>query len=78
MKKAKNQLVRMQNMLETDRDNNQENFKELLLIDVEKVLKDYFDYSGSPTITTQKNSGDFLVKIELKAERIKNFIVIPK
>ena len=78
MKENKNQLLRFQTMLENDRVVTANNFVQLVCSDIEKVLKEYFDFRVVPQLILQKVGSEYEVKIELKAKRIKNFANIPK
>ena len=78
MKENKNQLLRFQTMLENDRVVTTNNFVQLVCSDIEKVLKEYFDFRVVPQLILQKVGSEYEVKIELKAKRIKNFANIPK
>ena len=78
MKEKNNQLLRFQTMLENDRVVTANNFVQLVCLDVEKVLKEYFDFRVSPQLILQKVGSEYEVKIALRAKRIKNFANIPK
>ena len=65
-------------MLENDRVVTTNNFVQLVCSDIEKVLKEYFDFRVVPQLILQKVGSEYEVKIELKAKRIKNFANIPK
>ncbi|MBE5738016.1 MAG: hypothetical protein E7348_06425 [Clostridiales bacterium] len=78
MKEKNNQLLRFQTMLENDRVVTTNNFVQLVCLDVEKVLKEYFDFRVSPQLILQKVGSEYEVKIALRAKRIKNFANIPK
>lgn len=78
MKENKNQLLRFQTMLENDRVVVANNFVQLVCLDMEKVLKEYFDFRVSPQLMLQKVGSEYEVKINLRAKRIKNFANIPK
>ena len=78
MKKNKNQLLRLQTLIENDRITTGENFSEMLVCDVDKLLRDYFDFSLSPTISMEKSNNGYLVNISINALRIKSFANIQK
>ncbi len=78
MKKDKLELVRVQNMIESDRLSAGESFEELLIIDLDKVLSCYFDYRGAPSIKISKQGSKLCVEIGVLAESIKSFGVVPK
>lgn len=73
MKKNKTELLRFQNIIEKDRTDVKDNFYELLTVDVNKLLKEYFDYKDLPYITIEKNGSLFAVKIKVDATCIRNF-----
>ncbi len=78
MRKNKNQLLRLQTLIENDRITTGENFSEMLISDVDKLLRDYFDFSLSPNLTMEKGSNGYFVNISINASRIKNFANIQK
>ncbi len=78
MKKEKKELVRVQSIIESDRLSAGDNFEELITIDLHKVLTDYFDYRGTPSIKISKSGNKLNVDISLVAESIKPFGVVPK
>lgn len=78
MKKLKNEMVRLQSLIECDRLNTGDDFSELVERDVEKLLKDYFDFRLPPKLLIEKCGDKLKINLLLYAERIKNFSVIPK
>ena len=76
-KKLKN-IIRVENMINSDRIKNADGFVDLLKGDINKVLKDYFDYKGYPSVTVYKNGNIFSVQILLNAEGIRAFSAIPQ
>ena len=78
MKKNKNELLRLQSIIESDRINTGDDFLELIVSDAEKLLKDFFDFSSSPTLTIERDGDNYRVELMLKATRIKNFTSLPK
>lgn len=78
MKKNKAEMVRLQNVLERDRVKSNENFKELIIDDVAKILSDYFDYKEKPELEISKGNGKFNVKITLTATNLRTFGFLPK
>ena len=78
MKTKKNNIIRMENLINNDRLKNGGGFIGLLTGDIDRVLKDYFDYKGYPNVEVVKNSGNFAVTISLSAERIKAFSSLPE
>lgn len=78
MKSNKNEIIRMQNIIETDRLNVKENFNNLMLSDLDKVLRDFFDYKKKPKLEIEKNKGEIKVKILLTAVNFKPLGYLPK
>ena len=68
-----NQILRMQTIIENDRLNKGDGFCELLLSDLTKLLRDYFDFNGAPEIEIQKSGGNYKVSIIVRPTRIKVF-----
>ena len=77
MKKDKNELMRLQTLIESDRVNMGDDFISLVESDVEKLLKDYFDFSSAPKLSITKFGDKYKVQLNLVVLRIKNFSVIP-
>ncbi len=78
MRKDKNQLLRLQTLIENDRIMTGDNFSEMLINDIDKLLRDYFDFSLSPKLSIEKNRDGYLVNFSISASRIKNFANIQK
>lgn len=78
MRREKNQLLRLQTMIENDRIITGDNFVQIVQLDLDKLLKDYFDYRDIPNLMIEKEGDEFLIKISFKALRIKKFANIPK
>ncbi|MBR0189517.1 MAG: hypothetical protein IJQ23_03935 [Clostridia bacterium] len=78
MKGKKSSVIRMENLINGDRLKHSGEFSELLTGDVNRVLKDYFDYRGYPAVEVIKNGGFFEVKITLVAERLRAFSSLPQ
>ncbi len=78
MNRKSGELIKAKKIIEGDKLDAKDEFFSLLSNDVDYLLKEYFDYSGTPNITVQKDGGDFKVAITLLANRIKNFSSIPK
>ena len=70
--------MRAKKIIEGDKLDAKDEFFSLLSTDVDFLLKEYFDYSGSANLTVQKDGGEYRVAITLLANRIKNFNSIPK
>lgn len=76
MKKQEKELVRVNNMLNNDRVNIGDNFQNLLMIDLIKVLKEYFDMKENPSLVMQKESDFLKVSVNFNANTLKNFKTI--
>ena len=50
MKREKNELIRLQSLIENDRLKLCGSFEDLLLSDLDKLLKEYFDYKNLPEV----------------------------
>ena len=77
MKVDKNSIIRIEKMINSDRMKSADGFVDLLTGDIDKVLKDYFDYKGYPSVAVCKNGNIFAININLTAERIRAFSVLP-
>lgn len=77
MKANKSSIIRVENMINSDRIKHADGFVDLLTGDINKVLKDYFDYKGIPNVSVSKNGNSFSLNITLTAERIRAFSAIP-
>ncbi len=78
MKKDKNEIMRLQTMIENDRMNIGENFDELIMCDLNKLLSDFFDYKECPTLEISKVGDKLKVNISLTASRMRSFGVVSK
>ena len=73
MKRDKNELFRLQNLIEDERINTCDNFINIVSLDINKLLKDYFEFKKTPNVCIEKNGGKLNLLINLEVERIKNF-----
>ena len=78
MKKENNDVVRLQNLIENDRLKFGGSFEELLVVDLDKLLKEYFDYKVSPMVAITKTSNSYKINISINATRIKSFGIVAK
>ena len=76
MKKQEKEIVRVNNILNNDRVNIGDNFQNLLMIDLIKVLKEYFDMKENPSLVMQKESDLLKVSVNFNANTLKNFKTI--
>ncbi len=78
MKKEKKEILRLQNLIENDRLKLSGDFEEIIIMDIDRLLREYFDYKNYPTLTIIKKEGKFKVDINVCATRIKPFGVVAK
>lgn len=78
MKKRKSELIKIQNIIENNRINLENNFLDLMISDVSKLLKDYFVFNKSPDIQINKTGGELFISINLTAVRVKSFTNVPR
>ena len=77
MKNKPSDLVRIKNLIDLDRFRSSDIFLELLKKDLNKLLKEYFDFSGDINIVVSKNKNGFSVDVNLFVDRIKSFVSVP-
>ena len=75
--KSKNSLLRVETLINNDRMKNSDGFLDLLTEDLNRVLKDYFDYNGYPVVDVVKSGGVFSVNVSLTARGIRTFSSLP-
>ena len=68
----------MENLINNDRLKNSVDFTELLSVDINRVLKEYFDYKESPSVEVEKNGNAYSVKISLRADSVRAFSSVPR
>ena len=78
MKKDKNGLIRIQNILESDRMSTGDDFLELVILDMKKLLDDYFEFRELPSVKLDKCGDKYRVEFTIFATRLKSFNYIPK
>ncbi|MBQ3115671.1 MAG: hypothetical protein IJC07_01445 [Clostridia bacterium] len=78
MKKGNRELVRIQSVLENDRLSAGDNFFELLMGDLEKILQEFFEYSDAPTLSIDKCGDGYKVNFSITASRLRSFGCLPK
>ena len=78
MRKDKKELLRAQSIIESDRMNSWDNFMELLTSDLDKLLKDYFSFSGVPSVKIERVGDGYSVLFSVNSNCIKFFSHIPK
>ena len=77
-KNNQNELLRLQSVIENDRLSMGKGFNDLLINDLTKLLKDYFDFSNNIEVEINKIKGEYSVNFSLIASRIKTFNILPK
>lgn len=73
MKIKKQEILRIQNVINGDRQGPDDNFKSLLLTDLGNLLSDYFNLTHFPEIKVLKSNSGFNVEIFFIADSIKKF-----
>lgn len=76
--KKKNDLARMEELIRHDRLNVKEEFSELLLKDLDVLLRDYFDYKGYPSLEITRTGDRFTVNVSVVASHIRSFSSLPE
>ena len=76
--KGKNEIVRLQNIIENDRLNNSQDFEKIITHDLATLLKEYFDFRGEPELKIEKYNDKYMININLIISRIRGFGVLPK
>ena len=77
MKKDKQQLLRVQSLIENDRLSAGGDFFGLVLNDLGRVLNDYFDFNELPVVKIEKLGDKLKVEFSILASRIKSFETLP-
>ncbi len=76
MKKKKNEIIRLQSIIESDRINASDNFIKLVIEDLTKLFREYFDFKDNLTLDINKSGENYMVQTTILATRIKNFVNI--
>ena len=77
MKKKNAELMRVQNLIESDILNLGDGFEKLFLNDLLKLLRDYYDVRNTPALNIDKNIKGYSVNISFDATAIKNVNFLP-
>ncbi len=77
-KKERNELTRLKNLVSHDKSYVGEDFEDLLIVDLQKLLKDYFDIKEGVKVEIVKSGDLYHVDFNFDAQCIKNFSYIPK
>lgn len=78
MRKEKKELLRLQTMIENDRVNTGNNFLQLIESDINKLLRDYFDFTIPPEIKIETQNNAYYFTLNLKVSRIKSFASVSR
>lgn len=78
MRKERRELLRLQSIIESDRISVNDDFLSLIESDLNKLLRDYFDFSMAPELKLKVENKGYLFTLTLNASRIKQFVNIPK
>ncbi|MBR5192640.1 MAG: hypothetical protein IKW33_04440 [Clostridia bacterium] len=75
--KRKNEINRVKELIDNDRFNTKDDFKELVEKDLYKLLLEYFEIIDFPTLVIEKNNNFLQVNINFKCNRIRTFGTLP-
>ena len=78
MKNNKKQLARIENLLKTQKNEYQNDFKDLFYVDLKNLLNEFFVLSSSPSIEIERVEKGSKIKIEFTASAIKTFSFLSK
>ena len=73
-----NQLTRLKNIIEGDRLPSGEDFNSLVVSDLDKLLRDYFDLKSTPVLTILRDKDCYKITVKADSMRIKTFTSLPK
>lgn len=73
MKIKSKEIVRLQNVIESDRLNVGNGFCDLFIKDFAKLVKDYFDIDNGPILNIIKDKFGYKVEISFYTTRVKSF-----
>ena len=74
--REKNSKLRLEQMLDRDKEDMNEASKKAALADLLRIAGEYFDIDGNPTLTVKRGKGNFEVVLSFRAARVKNFSVL--
>lgn len=77
MKREKKELLRIQNLIESDRLNIGNGFEQLFLSDLKKILNDYFEINDLPVLKTSKEKNNYFIEISFNASSVKIINFLP-
>ncbi len=73
MKESKKQLKRIESLINSSKNDYQDDFKTLFFVDLKNLLNEFFVLSSSPTIDIEKAQKGSKIKIEFSVSAIKTF-----
>lgn len=76
--KKRNELLRLQSIIERDRLTVGNDFASLLSEDLSEIFSDYMDYDGKVKVTVSRVGSEFKVEATVIAKRLKAFYPIKK
>ncbi len=74
--KKRNDLLRLQTIIEKDRLTVNSDFANLLSEDLKDIFTDYMDFDGKVNVTIERVGADFKVRATVVAKRLKAFYPI--
>ncbi len=77
-RKTKSQITRIENIINSDRLSVGDDFYRLLSVDLERLLRDYFDFNGSPRIEINKENNLYVVNVSLIVSKLFRFNKLPE
>lgn len=77
MSKKREDLGRFRALIENDRLSGGEQFSELLVGDLKRLLSDYFELSDYPKVIIEKKGQSLCVAITFTSQGVKPFVSIP-
>ncbi len=78
MKKSSKEISRIISLIENERLSIKNNFEDLLIKDLERVLKDYFELASNPSVEILKKDKKYEININFLANSIKSFSTLPE
>ncbi|MDE6411731.1 MAG: hypothetical protein K2L02_04260 [Clostridia bacterium] len=74
--RERNSKVRLEQMLERDKEEMNEASKRAALADLERVAGEYFDLDNGARLSIKRVKGAYEVNLTFRAVRVKNFSVL--
>lgn len=74
--KERNSKMRLEQMLERDKEEMNEASKRAALADLERVAGEYFDLDNGAKLSVKRIKGAYEVNLTFRAVRVKNFSVL--